>query len=667
MRIVPLLLGLLLSGSALAEPDTFWLGSGRSGSLLVNTPNTLVNHYARLTASAAAGTRELTVSPSTDFVAGELVLLHQSTGLTPAPPSGAQGRLNLETSTVGQFEYARVEAVSPGALRLTAPLINSYPPGVTQVVSVPEYTDVQVLTGASLQALPWNGSTGGILAMLVSGTLSNDGLISADSVGFRGGPYINQANLNDCPPDPDLSLPQGGSIKGEGLVPERFGTASGRGNLTLGGGGGSCHNSGGGGGGHAGLGGRGAFSVDPAQNVGGLGGAAVDYLPHERLLFGGGGGAGHGNNDRGTSGGTGGGLILIRAGAVTGTGRFSARGMAVPPTTGTGDDGAGGGGAGGAISLRALGEVTCGGAEASGGSGGNTIHPTIAVGPGGGGSGGVIFLQGASLACPTVVLAGAPGRSLATGTSRGAGPISLDGGTSYGSAQPLSAPLRMPATPTLTQPADGAPLVEQRTRLEGVAEPDVRVHLYLDGQPYAELVPDGSSGTFAYTPPSDLPLGARELSVSAEFLGLRSPLSPPSRFEVVMRPVLVLPAEDARVDPTPLLAGTSLSGATVSLEIDDVEVARLPLDAERRFLYTLPATQALAPGRHSATVRFWDAAGNPGLASPPTSFEVLSPSELDVGCGCGASPGTGLGAMAVLLGLWVLRRRHGPPFPRRRQ
>ncbi|HYH98976.1 MYXO-CTERM sorting domain-containing protein, partial [Hyalangium sp.] len=375
------------------------------------------------------------------------------------------------------------------------------------------------------------------------------------------------------------------------------------------------------------------------------------------------------------------GVVLIRAGTVAGAGSFSARGLSVGPTTQGGDDGAGGGGAGGVISLRSAGELACGAAEASGGAGGDTVHPSFLMGPGGGGGGGFVFLQGEPLSCPVTVLAGSPGRSMSTGDSRGAGPASTDSGSSYGSDQSIPIALRVPATPTVTQPANGAVGVALRPRFEGVAEPGVMVQLFLDGVPYVRLAAGGTLGDFAYGAVADLSPGPHELRASAEVFGIRSPLSEPSRFDVVAPadggvpdggvadggvadggigagPIVVSPAEGEQVDPTPLVAGTSASGVSISLQVDGVEVARVPLDGAGRFYYTLTAAQALAPGEHSVTAQAWDAQGNPGLSSRTTTFEVLEPAELDVACGCGASPGVGLGAVALLLAAGFVRRRH---------
>ncbi|WP_306818542.1 adventurous gliding motility protein AgmC [Archangium lipolyticum] len=532
MRISSFLLGLLVTGSALAEPDTFGLGTGRNGSLRVESAGVVINRYARLTADAAEGSSVLTVASAKGFAVGELVLVHQSTGLASVPASGDQRPLSLEGSSVGRFEYARISAVSDGALRLSAPLLYGYAANLSQVVWVPEYTELEVRAGASLSAKPWDGGSGGILAVLVTGRLRNDGRISVDGLGFRGGAFLTHDDLKGCT-GLDEPVASGGSYKGEGLVAERFGTASGRGNLSHGGGGGNCHNAGGGGGGHGGTGGLGGRSApaDGEQDAGGLGGAPLAYVPYERLVLGGGGGAGEGNNGEGTGGGAGGGLMLIRAREVRGEGRFSAVGETPPPTAG--GDGAGGGGGGGAISLRVEQELRCGAVDASGGAGGDTTEASFPVGPGGGGGGGVVFLQGGSLECSTSVLAGAPGQSAATGNAHGAGPVSVGEGTAPGVGQVVESPFRVPASPALTSPVDGATGVHPRPRITGSAEPGAQyVHLFLDGAPYARLTPS-ADGTFSYEAPAELTLGSHELHASAETLGVRSPVSAPIRFEVV--------------------------------------------------------------------------------------------------------------------------------------
>jgi len=559
MRIALFLLGLLLAGRGWAEPDTFGLGTGRDDRLRIETAGVVLNRYALLTTDAAAGAIELRVSDSTAFTAGGLVLVHQSTGLSPAPASGLQAGIDLSGNPVGRFEYARVASLSQGVLQLTAPLLHGHAARLSQVVSVPEFVELEVRSGASLRAAPWDGSVGGILAVLVTGRLRNDGLITVEGAGFRGGTFLSHASLNGCT-GLDEPVASGGSYKGEGLVGDRFGTASGRGNLANGGGGGNCHNAGGGGGGHAGRGGTGGRSgpVDGEQDVGGLGGAPLLYQPHERLLFGGGGGAGEGNSNEGTGGGAGGGLMLIRAGEVRGVGRFRAAGATPPPTAG--DDGAGGGGAGGAISLRAVGELECGAVQAPGGAGGDMSETTFPLGPGGGGGGGVVFLQGSTVQCASSVLAGAPGRVATDGGTHGAGPESVEAATSMGSARVVSSAFRMPGSPVVTLPADGTQQVGPRPRIEGRTEPGVEhVLLLLDGALLTRVVPD-AEGRFSYDVPSELSPGSHEVRAVAELLGVHSAGSEASRFVVSPLPPELEPLEP--LEPLALQVGCGCGSAS---------------------------------------------------------------------------------------------------------
>ncbi|HKV25381.1 MAG TPA: C25 family cysteine peptidase [Candidatus Acidoferrum sp.] len=179
-------------------------------------------------------------------------------------------------------------------------------------------------------------------------------------------------------------------------------------------------NSGGGAGGNGGQGGIGGFGWNSAGLVGGYGGAPFPATT-SALVMGGGGGGGTTNNgsywdpttDTGnadcglnctgvySTGGAGGGIVIIHAGSVVGTGTISANGQsALAPE----NDGAGGGGAGGTILVftqtGGLGGLT---ASAAGGNGGNTwpeqapgaAFPGNRHGAGGGGGGGVILTTSA--------------------------------------------------------------------------------------------------------------------------------------------------------------------------------------------------------------------------------------------------------------------------------
>jgi uncharacterized repeat protein (TIGR01451 family) len=178
-------------------------------------------------------------------------------------------------------------------------------------------------------------------------------------------------------------------------------------------------NDGGGGGANGGTGGQGGFAWSSANVVGGFGGVAFPASTNA-VVMGGGGGAGTSNNgawwDPATntgnancgasctgvfsSGTAGGGIVIIRAGSVTGTGTISASGQNALDEE---NDAGGGGGAGGSIMVYAnSGSLTGLTAIANGGNGGSAwpevapgAFPGNRHGPGAGGGGGVILTSSA--------------------------------------------------------------------------------------------------------------------------------------------------------------------------------------------------------------------------------------------------------------------------------
>jgi uncharacterized repeat protein (TIGR01451 family) len=319
-----------------------------------------------------------------------------------------------------------------------------------QVVRVPQYSSAVI--SSPVAATPWNGTAGGVIAMDVSGTLTVNSSISADGAGFHGG-WGESAAVAASPITGyrmQGSAVTGNGMKGEGIAgsPNRMNQnatfngapvaatlsasaslgypnsaalrstdSKGRGAPGNAGGGGTdgtatnTENSGGGGGGNYSSGGKGGNSWNSDLNIGGEGGSYVAGIAFNRVVMGGGGGAGSTNNataDAATysappgiscsagagacsSGAPGGGIILLRANYLSGSGSVSARG-------GSGynvlQDAAGGGGAGGTVVLQ----TKVGGimpVNASGGDGGNAWRGDAGGtadrhGPGGGGSGGFI-------------------------------------------------------------------------------------------------------------------------------------------------------------------------------------------------------------------------------------------------------------------------------------
>lgn len=536
---VLLCLGLCLAaGSALAEPDTFLLGNGQHGALRVQQTGTVVNIATALTASAAVDSKTLSVADSTGFAAGGLVLVLQVYSEGSAPEAGTPGPVELDAASgAGRWEFARLESVATGVLNLTAPLVSAFSSPGSQVVRVPEYSSVHVLPSASIVATPWNGSSGGVIAFLVTDFVLNQGMISADSAGFRGGAFAAGPTRATGCTELNQSEATGGARKGEGV----FSIASaapthGYGSLANGGGGGNCEDGGGGGGGHGGVGGKGGFTTttDGSRDVGGRGGLALRYSPYQRMSFGGGGGAGAGKTPAGsgkggTSGGAGGGIIYIRASDFQGSqGVIHANGATAEDSSA---EGAGGGGAGGHITLRMEDRLDCAGVESRGGAGGNNTA-SEPHGPGGGGAGGVVVLQGATITCASTVFAGVGGlvASLPDGSNYGTTPTQEQQAENQGTTSSVTEPFAFPTVPTWVSPTEGE-LTGPQPSLQGTAQPGSTVTVLLNGVLLGNATA-ADDGTFTLQPPQALPLGDYALRASSERLGLRSAASDPRNFTV---------------------------------------------------------------------------------------------------------------------------------------
>lgn len=402
---------------------------------------------------------------STPIAANDLVLIIQMQDATINPADTANYGGNNGTGagytddvSSGAYEFvvaANAVPITGGTLTFTGAgtgggLVNTYHSAAVaartakktyQVIRVPQYFNVTL--GGTVTAAPWNGTTGGIVVMDVAGTLNmNGGSIDVTGKGFRGGgglqltgsnTYVGQDYAYPAPASLTTDVGSGGS-KGEGIAGtprytydlangirdsgEGYSTrsAAGYGSFLRGapgnaGGGGTdsdpatnSENSGGGGGGNGGAGGQGGYAWSSGQDTGGRGGARFAEAGATKIVMGGGGGAATGNNDSGDqlSGGVGGGIVIVRAGAVTGSGTVNANGTVGQSATNPGNDASGGGGAGGSVIFAARTGTLAGIAiNANGGDGGDNwpsqapgANNINAHGPGGGGGGGYVLQTG---------------------------------------------------------------------------------------------------------------------------------------------------------------------------------------------------------------------------------------------------------------------------------
>lgn len=357
----------------------------------------VVNHYTQVSSIRYGCAPGLSVADTKQFQAGVRAFLIQMTGATVTGGTGAGAGSLSVIGGAGLGEFVTVREVRNSEIVLEKALVHRYDNNyIIQLVRVAFFEDATVI--GELQPEPWNGTTGGVVALEVSGTLRLEAGINASSMGFSGGAV--SARAGDCGRMGYVysAASRIAAFRGAGVAPTQVNQECGRAFLANGGGGGVEHNSGGGGGGNGGPGGNGGNQWTGCNQLavvnGGLGGIE---LPNDeyRTYLGGGGGGGQQNDMTGTAGGQGGGIIIIRASILQGNDQtIESNGQSVHLHAQR--DGAGGGGAGGSIFLEVPvieGNLTV---VANGGRGGN-IGIGAAHGPGGGGGGGRIYLSRQSL------------------------------------------------------------------------------------------------------------------------------------------------------------------------------------------------------------------------------------------------------------------------------
>ena len=389
----------------------------------VNISN-ISNHYLKVISVAIDRVSIVETTPGelSNFLPGDKILVIQMTGITlddsPGFLTDGERRIKKEKKNTGRFEVLQLDEVLISAtdtvVVFTDSLSNIYDAGEKiQLVKFVEGENVTVTSEVTARA--WNGSTGGIVAILGLDTVKLSSNINVNYQGFRGGSMPDEIYNDVCRYDVDANtsdtlylLPTRTGIsgnKGEGIVTATWPYTKGTGFNFSGGGSGNGRYSGGGGGGNFWEGGDGGeqsvLCTDPFSVKGGWGGGGSFELYRDptthRIVMGGGGGSGTRRSSATLSpGGNGGGIVIIITGTLVGNGgSITANGQSAASTTGSG----GGGGAGGTVLIDA-GDVTGTAISISvrGGNGGSTTNSTAScTGSGGGGSGGVIWHSGATI------------------------------------------------------------------------------------------------------------------------------------------------------------------------------------------------------------------------------------------------------------------------------
>ena len=441
---------ILLTITLLTHSTTEAQSCPTSSTTTINTYADANTYYPGSQATVSAGATSILLGNastsgygSTAISAWDIVLIIQMQGAQINSTNGAtygdgsgtgSGYLNNAQLVAGQMEYAIATNAVPltgGTLTVQSGLIHSYKnlnAGTDgqyryQVIRVPVYYNA--ILGANILPPGWNGAAGGVFAIYVSYDLNMNGkTIDASSAGFRGGggKAYSSGSSGASSDFVNLSSKKAGGSKGEGLAGtplyldslnatglittsaegypsgsyDRGAPGNAGGGATDGDPASNSNNAGGGGGGNGGIGGIGGNSWSSNLTVGGKPGAVFGQVSPSRLVMGGGGGAGSSDGGTGfpsggfaSSGAPGGGIVIVTAGSISGTGTILANGAA--PNLTLANDGSGGGGGGGSI-LIITGTTAPGlTVKANGSAGASNTGAGAKHGPGGGGGGGVIY------------------------------------------------------------------------------------------------------------------------------------------------------------------------------------------------------------------------------------------------------------------------------------
>jgi len=340
------------------------------------------------------------------FSRGDLVMLIQMTGATLTSFNQIfPNAFNLNNA--GSYELLSIDNVNEAQniIEFTAQIKNGFTSGEKiQLIKVKE-TANSFSIDSTVYAKPWDGETGGVVALFALEKIVLNADVKANSAGFQGAVpvqnnYTGGINNSDTVYY-ELSDSNRAGLKGGGALSVKSSYKDfrrGRASWGNGGGGGHGMYAGGAGGGHFGSGGSGGcqfnLNVNEDLSIPGFGLELKDAYNNtngDLAVMGGGGGASTQNlpSRVATRGGNGGGIILMVADSLIGNNfKLSSNGETV---TDTSTAGGGGGGGGGAVFL----DINAFGGnffvESKGGRGGYSNGNC--TGAGGSGGGGVIYFS----------------------------------------------------------------------------------------------------------------------------------------------------------------------------------------------------------------------------------------------------------------------------------
>ena len=160
-----------LSMTTMAMAQFTGYGDGSDGDITISTTTNADDIRATIAPTySGSSIINITISPN-GFANGDLILIIDM--------------LACEGGT--NWEFNRIDTRNGNTINLDYSLISDYQSA--QIIRVPEYSNVTINAGASVTCHPWDpeGGTGGVIPLMVSGTLTIEGTIDASAKGFAPG------------------------------------------------------------------------------------------------------------------------------------------------------------------------------------------------------------------------------------------------------------------------------------------------------------------------------------------------------------------------------------------------------------------------------------------------------------------------------------------------
>ncbi|MBT5439624.1 MAG: hypothetical protein HOK92_10540, partial [Flavobacteriales bacterium] len=201
----------------------------------------VVNSYTEVTSVSA---NSVQVASTLGFLEGDKVLVIQMKGATITTGNISDFGMITSLNNAGNFEFGNIESIVGPIITFESDLCEAYEiSGHVQLVKVPVYSDVTI--SGALTAEAWNGSSGGVLAIEATNSITFNSDIINSGLGFTGGDvYTGSFGCGDS----NWATTSSGK-KGEGIAEAPMGQEGNRAPLANGGGGSNTGNPGAGGGG----------------------------------------------------------------------------------------------------------------------------------------------------------------------------------------------------------------------------------------------------------------------------------------------------------------------------------------------------------------------------------------------------------------------------------